>query len=107
LVRGSRPTSFQVKPALFTSAAEADVEEAYRWYEGQRVGLGETFRHAIDLAVAAVESNPAAYPVLHRGTRRILLPRFPYGLYYRDVGESIVVVACIHGKRHPRAWRSR
>lgn len=96
-----------MKPALFTPAAEADVEEAYQWYEGQRAGLGEAFRHAIDLAVAAVESNPAVYPVMHRNTRRVLLPRFPYGLYYRDVGQNVVVVACIHGKRHPRVWRSR
>ena len=32
-----------MKPALFTPAAEADVEEAYQWYEGQRAGLGEAF----------------------------------------------------------------
>jgi len=96
-----------VKPALFTALAQADVEEAFRWYEAQRPGLGFTFRHAIDVAVAAVEAAPEAYATIHRSARRILLPKFPYALYYRVLPEYIVVIGCIHGKRHPRIWRSR
>jgi plasmid stabilization system protein ParE len=85
----------------------ADVEEAFQWYESQRPGLGAAFRHAVDIAVAAVESNPEAYAVIHRNTRRVLLPKFPYGLFYRVLGDALVVVACIHAKRHPRIWRKR
>ena len=40
-------------------AAEADVEEAFAWYEAQRPGLGETFRRALDVAVASIEEHPA------------------------------------------------
>jgi plasmid stabilization system protein ParE len=96
-----------VKPVLFTAAAEADVEEAYRWYENQRQGLGAAFLHALDVAVSAVESRPEMYRVLHRNTRRVLLPKFSYGLYYRVMEESVLVVGCVHAKRHPRVWRSR
>jgi toxin ParE1/3/4 len=96
-----------VKPAVFTPAAEADVEDAFQWYEVQRIGLGATFRHAVDVAIAALEAHPEAYAILHRSTRRVLLPGFPYGLYYRLVDDGPVVVGCIHAKRHPRAWRSR
>jgi hypothetical protein len=32
-----------VKPVIFTPAAEADVEEAFSWYEAQREGLGLPF----------------------------------------------------------------
>lgn len=96
-----------MKPALLTTLAEADVEEAFRWYESQRPGLGSAFRHALDIAVAAIEIHPEAYPVVHRQTRRILLPKFPYGLYYRVFDENVVVVGCIHAKRHPRVWRAR
>jgi hypothetical protein len=80
LVRGTPWPPFPVKPALFTPAAEADVEEAFQWYEAQREGLGASFRHTLDIAVAAIEANPEAYPVVHRSTRRVLLPKFPYGL---------------------------
>jgi toxin ParE1/3/4 len=96
-----------VKPAVFTPDAEADVEEAFEWYEAQRPGLGAAFRRALDVAVAAVENQPEGYAVIHRTTRRVLLPRFPYGLYYRVLQQNVVVVACIHGKRHPKTWRSR
>jgi hypothetical protein len=63
-----------VKPAVFTAAAEVDVEEAFRWYEAQREGLGAAFRHALDIAVSALENNPEAYPVVHRNTRRFYCP---------------------------------
>jgi plasmid stabilization system protein ParE len=96
-----------VKPALFTEAAEADVEEAFAWYERQRPGLGEAFRRALDVAVASTEEHPEAYAVIHRDTRRVLLPKFPYGLYYRVLEHNVLVVACMHGKRHPRTWRTR
>lgn len=96
-----------MKSALLTPAAEADVEEAFGWYEVQRRGLGFAFRHAVDVAMAAAESNPEAYAILYRATRRVLLPKFPYALYYRVVGENVVVVGCIHAKRHPGTWRSR
>jgi plasmid stabilization system protein ParE len=96
-----------VKPAVFTPDAEADVEDAFEWYEAQRPGLGAAFRRALDVAVAALQNQPEAYAVIHRNTRRVLLPRFPYGLYYRVLQQNVVVVACIHGKRHPKTWHSR
>jgi plasmid stabilization system protein ParE len=96
-----------VKPARFRLEAEADVAAAFEWYERQRPGLGDAFRRALDIAVAAVEDHPEGYAVLYRNTRRALLPRFPYGLYYRILDDNIAVVAVLHGKRHPRRWRSR
>ena len=96
-----------MKSALFTPAAEADVEEAFAWCEKQRPGLGEAFRRALNVAVASMEEHPEAYAVIHRKTRRVLLPKFPYGLYYRVLENNLLVVACMHGKRHPRTWRSR
>ena len=96
-----------MRPVLFTGAAEADVEEAFQWYEVQRLGLGAVFRHSLDVAVAAVESMPAASVIVHRNTRRFLLPKFPYGLYYRVLDDCVLVVACIHAKRHPGTWRAR
>jgi len=96
-----------VKPVLFTPAAEADVEEAFAWYEAQRPGLGERFLRALDVTMASIEEHPEAYAVIHRKTRRVLLPRFPYGVYYRVLESNLLVVACMHGKRHPRMWRSR
>jgi len=96
-----------LKQALLTPLVEADVQEAFRWYESQRPGLGLAFRHAVDIAVAAIEANPEAYTTVHRQTRRVLLPKFPYALCYRVLAENLLVIGCIHAKRHPRTWRPR
>jgi plasmid stabilization system protein ParE len=96
-----------VKQVGFRPAAAADVEAAYEWYEEQRFGLGGEFLAAVEKAMQSISEQPDAYPIVHRGTRRILLARFPYGLYYRIVGDQLVVVACMHAARHPLRWRSR
>ena len=92
---------------LLRPAAAADVEDAYAWYEGQRSGLGEEFLEILRSTLAAIVENPGQYPVVHRGTRRALLRRFPYGVFYRRVEDQVIVVACMHAKRNPRRWRGR
>lgn len=96
-----------MKPPIFRPAAAADVEEAYRWYEAQQAGLGEEFLAVVRMVIESTMANPERFPVVHRRTRRVLLRRFPYGLYYRIIDDQIVVVACMHARRDPRRWQSR
>ena len=97
-----------MKRVVVRRAAAADIEDAYEWYESQRPGLGEEFLAALKSTQSRVIEQPEACPVLHRGTRRALIPqRFPYGLFYRVHGDTIVVVACMHARRDPRRWRRR
>lgn len=94
-------------PIIVRPAAAADIDEAFVWYERQRPGLGDEFLAAVQSARDSIATHPAMHPVIHRDTRRALVHRFPYGLFYRVYGDVIVVVACMHGKRDPRRWRSR
>ena len=96
-----------MKDVVLRPAAAADVEEAYRWYEERRAGLGEEFLASFETTLNSCLANPNLYPVLHRDTRRALLKRFPYGLYYRVQGERLIVVACFHAKRDPATLRRR
>ena len=96
-----------MKPPIFRPAAAADVEDAYRWYENQRAGLGEEFLAAVSSVVEFLLTCPEGFPVVYRQTRRANLHRFPYSLFYRIVDDQIIVVACMHGRRHPRRWQSR
>ena len=93
--------------AGFRPAASADVNAACEWYEEQRSGLGDEFVAAVDAAVASILSFPEAHPVVHRGARRVLLERFPHGLYYRFDGQRVIIVACMHAARDPRVGRLR
>jgi len=94
-------------PLLVRPAAAADTEEAYLWYRHQRTGLGEEFLTAVGTALTDIAEHPALYPVVHRETRRVLLRRFPYAIFYRVFGEVVIVVACMHGRRNPGRWKSR
>jgi plasmid stabilization system protein ParE len=91
----------------FLRAALADVRAAYGWYEAQRPGLGGEFIDLVDAAVESIRAFPAAYPVVYRDARRLLLERFPYGLYYRVDDNGVVVVACLHVAQDPQHHQSR
>ena len=97
-----------MKRVVVRPAAAADIEDADQWYESQQPGLGEQFLAALRSMQELLLDHPESFPVLYRETRRALIPqRFPYGLFYRIYGDTIVVVACMHAKRDPRRWQRR
>ena len=96
-----------MKPILVRPAAAADIEDAFGWYQTQRFGLGEEFREALRSSLNKIAENPQLYQVIHRGTRRALLKRFPYGVFFREYPQLIIVVACMRGRRNPKRWQSR
>ncbi|MEW6745188.1 MAG: hypothetical protein AB1486_20745 [Planctomycetota bacterium] len=51
-----------------------------------------------------VLEHPRRYPVVYRDTGRAHVRRFPYSVFYRMVGNDLVVVACFQGRRDPRRW---
>ena len=91
---------------VFRPEAEAELLDARAWYEGERAGLGAIFAAAVETTVTAILQNPLAYPRVKGDTRRALVRRFPYAVYFREAGEVVVVLA-VHGRQHPRRWQSR
>ena len=89
------------------AAAAADIRRAYVWYERQRDGLGEEFLATLRVLIDDVASGPEAFPILHRDTRRALVNRFPYGLFFRVIDNTVVFVACYHTRRNPASWKRR
>ncbi|MBI1736151.1 MAG: type II toxin-antitoxin system RelE/ParE family toxin [Candidatus Rokubacteria bacterium] len=87
--------------------AHTELLDARAWYEGQRPGLGTEFVAAVDSVFAALLDHPLACPRVHGDIRRAVVPRFPYGIYFRVVGDDVRVLAVMHGRRLPRRWRSR
>jgi plasmid stabilization system protein ParE len=96
-----------VKPYIVRPAAAADIRRAYVWYQRERDGLGEELLDEVRAAIDAVVTNPLAFPVLHRQTRRALVRRFPYGIFFRLMDDCIVFVACFHTRRDPESWKRR
>ena len=92
---------------LIRSDAERDDAEAYRWYEEQREGLGADFLLRFEEGLGKIQSAPATYPIVYKNVRRVLISRFPYGIFYIVESDLIVVLAVFHERRDPSAWQSR
>ncbi len=87
--------------------AEEDLTAAASWYEQQRAGLGQEFLDEVLSTLQSIAEQPLRYPLVRRNARRALMTRFPFGVYFRVEEAQIVVMAVMHGSRHPRRWQSR
>jgi plasmid stabilization system protein ParE len=87
--------------------AVADTNDAYSWYEERRVGLGEEFLFELQTAFDRILETPDSFPVVYRGTRRALLRRFPYAVFFRVIDDRALVLAVFHGRRDPKTWMLR
>lgn len=87
--------------------AEQDLADAAAWYEKQLSGLGHQFLDEVLRTISSIADAPVMYPILHRNTRRALIHRFPFGVFYTVDSTAIVVVAVMHGSRNPRRWKTR
>lgn len=70
-------------------AAANDLTRAYRWYEDRRPGLGEDLLQEVQSVIDRMLLLPLGYPVAHRDTRRALIRRFPYGIFFRMDGDAV------------------
>jgi toxin ParE1/3/4 len=92
---------------VFRPQAEDEVISAQRWYEEHQTGLGARFADALDDLIGRISSNPSEFPVVHGQTQRAVMRQFPYGIYFRTHSQTVVILAVMHGHRHPSRWQSR
>ena len=82
-------------------------EDAYNWYEQHTVGLGSEFIRVVDASFSTIQRNPFACPIVHEQVRKKLIRKFPYGLLYIIIDETISIIGCFHVKRDPQQWERR
>jgi toxin ParE1/3/4 len=92
--------------------ATQEATEAAAWYEHERTGLGRDFAQAIEAALDLLQDDIvplAAMPGAAgtRGTKRLILKRFPYDIVVQERPGEIIVVAVAHHSRRPGYWRNR
>lgn len=85
--------------------AERDLAEGLAWYEKRQSDLGREFVLAVEAALETIERYPESHPRVHGDTRRALLRRFPYGVFYLIEPDRIIVLAVMHASRDPRRWQ--
>ena len=87
--------------------AEAELAEAFEWYESRVPGLGLEFIRSVDSLLNSISRNPLSYPVVYKTIRRALTRKFPYEIFFVVETEAIAVLAVLHAKRNPKRWRER
>lgn len=88
-------------------AAEAEMGDAFDWYEDRVPGLGSEFLLCVDAVFSAILRSPQQYPLVHRVVRRALARRFPYEVFFVEDDECVVVLSVFHAKRNPKHWQKR
>ena len=88
-------------------AAEADLLEAFAWYEQRELGLGAEFLRCVDDGLEHITRHPQMYPIVHETVRQGIIRRFPYCIMYVAADDAIVVVAIFHAARDPKVWIRR
>lgn len=87
--------------------AKVDLNQAHDWYEKRCPGLGSEFLSDLAEAFQRLEANPEHFPLYYRDFRRVLARRFPYKIFFRISGSSLIVFRVLHGAQdHPQNIRS-
>ena len=96
-----------MKRAHVHPAAEAESDAAFEWYwaESESAALG--FDAELRTAFKKLLSSPRIGAPYLRGTRRIVLNRYPYFVVFRELPRKIEIIAVAHAKRRPGYWLKR
>ena len=96
-----------MKSVEFHPEAAEEFLAAARYYERQAENLGIDFIAAVERASQRLTTFPESGHPFGARLRRVLVPRFPYGLLYRVALDRILIVAVAHLHRRPGYWRHR
>ena len=89
-------------------AIARELEEIRNHYEQQSLGLGVDFVNEFERQVLAIATMPGRWMIVRDDTRRALMKRFPYVVFFRAIDETRIRVTVVkHEKRHPAFGLSR
>ena len=92
---------------VLRAEAQAEFDEAFDLYDGERVGLGLEFIAEIQRAFDRIAVDPELHPVVFGDIRKRVVRRFPYSIFYRAHSDRIEVIAVFHASRDPIVWQRR
>jgi len=89
--------------------ASNEIVHATAYYAGVRFDLGAAFLAELNVAIEQIAADPLRFEQVRPGVRRILLERFPYGIYYRlpNAGTVRIIVVRHHRRRPGLGMRRR
>jgi len=89
--------------------AEAELEEAFDYYQRRRPGLGHDFLDQYLRGTRTIAEAPHRWPVhpADARVRHLRLDIFPFSLVYQVRSDHCTIIAVAHTHRRPGYWRDR
>jgi plasmid stabilization system protein ParE len=91
----------------FLDLAEAELDDAFEYYEDIQKGLGCRFIVELKSTLSRVQHNPEAWQKFGQRTHRCLLNRFSYAVIYQIRVDLILIVAIACNHQEPNYWVNR
>ena len=86
--------------------AERDLEDGFRFYERQSVGLGYYFLDSLYSDIDSLSDFGGIHRVFF-GYHRLLAKRFPFAVYYKVSEDEVRITAVLDCRRNPSWIRER
>ncbi|HEY8930541.1 MAG TPA: type II toxin-antitoxin system RelE/ParE family toxin [Mucilaginibacter sp.] len=86
---------------LIQKEALVELQEAFDWYEEQKIDLGYEFLNEVEVCYRNLSDYPERYSYINERYRRIKTDRFPYILVFEIEGNVVIVNTIRHIKRKP------
>ncbi len=84
--------------------ASKQIHQIFDWYEDEQTHLGHKFLDDFDLTIGTIQSFPNAGINSNRNTRRMILRKFPFKVFYRVYQKKIVILAVFHHHRKTKKY---
>jgi plasmid stabilization system protein ParE len=92
---------------VFLFSAESDILLAWQFQEDLGEGRGDGLLKRLEAAFDRLRKFPECAPVYHQKYRRLLVPGFPYGIFYSLEGRRLIVVGVMDLRQNPSSVRKR
>lgn len=95
------------KPLEIHPSALAELKSALSWYLERNQTAADKFAVELDRAMELLVAAPRRWPTGEHGSRKFVLRRFPFAIFYREKEAAVQVLAIAHGHRRPGYWKDR
>ena len=86
-----------MKQVFVTQEAQIDIERLIEWYNAKQLHLGQEFLAVYDEKMDFLARNPGIGSLVRGDDLRVIMPRFPVNIYYRNL-DKIYIRAVFHHK---------
>tara|TARA_B100000809_G_C14796087_1_gene408503 strand:+ start:226 stop:519 length:294 start_codon:yes stop_codon:yes gene_type:complete len=92
---------------ITTPETEKDIDQAVKWYVDIRKQTARRFISELRDVQNYIYNNPTKIAVKYNNVRVAFLKKFPYGLHYIFIENTITIIALFHSSENPQKWDNR